>query len=133
MARVAAIPSDGFRSTLHLVLQCTEVRPSDPCISIRFRLGMQFQRKNGERRMHLDRKSDLAGQEVQRARVPRCRGSRLVSGKNKLASKQTLVQDQNIVQFQPVTEFKKIAPQRKHFFVKRECTSHNLINLMEIG
>ena len=32
--------------------------PEDPCISIRFRLGMQFRRKNCERRMHLDRKSD---------------------------------------------------------------------------
>ena len=83
--------------------------------------------------MHLDRKSDPRGQEVQRARVSRCKGSRPVSGKNKLASKQTLVQDQNIVQVQPVTEFKKIAPQRTHFFVKSERTSQNLINLMELG
>ena len=83
--------------------------------------------------MHLNRKSDPRGQEVQRARVPRCKGSRLVSGKNKLASKQTLVQDQNIVQVQPVTEFKKIAPQRKNFFVKSVCTSHNLIDFIKVG
>ena len=83
--------------------------------------------------MHLDRKSDPRGQEVQRARVPRCKGSRPVSGKNKLASKQTLVQDQNIVQVQPVTEFKKIAPQRKKIFVKSVCTSHNLIDFIKVG
>ena len=84
--------------------------------------------------MHLDRKSDPRGQEVQRARVPRCKGSRPVSGKNKLASKQTLVQDQNIVQFQPVTDFKKIAPQRKQFFFfKSVCISHNLRDLIKVG